>query len=339
MILVTGGAGFIGSNFVLDWCAGHDEPVVNLDKLTYAGNLENLAPLAGDPRHVFVHGDIGDRTLVARLLAAAPAAARSSTSPPRPTSTARSTARPPSSQTNVVGTFTLLEAARAYWSALPEPERDRVPLPARLDRRGLRHRSAPTTGVHRDDALRPELPVLGLEGRVRPPRARLPPHLRPAHARRPTARTTTALPVPREADPADDPQRARGQAAAGLRRRPERARLALRRRPLRGAARRPRDGPRPARPTTSAATPRQANLEVVARDLRAARRAAPRGGAAAPRADHLRHTTAPATTAATRSTRRRSAASSAGRRARPSRPACAGPSRGTSTNGDWVAAR
>ena len=59
-ILVTGGAGFIGSNFVLDWLAHSDEPVINLDALTYAGNLENLAALQGDPRHIFVQGDIGD---------------------------------------------------------------------------------------------------------------------------------------------------------------------------------------------------------------------------------------------------------------------------------------
>ena len=77
MILVTGGAGFIGANFVLDWLAATGEPVVNLDKLTYAGNLGNLAALAGDARHVFVRGDIGDRALVDALLAAAPAARRS----------------------------------------------------------------------------------------------------------------------------------------------------------------------------------------------------------------------------------------------------------------------
>ena len=69
MILVSGGAGFIGSNFVLDWLAQSDEPVINLDKLTYAGNLENLANLQGDARHVFVQGDLGDRALVERLLA------------------------------------------------------------------------------------------------------------------------------------------------------------------------------------------------------------------------------------------------------------------------------
>ncbi|MFM9026167.1 MAG: GDP-mannose 4,6-dehydratase, partial [Planctomycetaceae bacterium] len=69
MLLVTGGAGFIGSNFVLDWLAADGEPVVTLDKLTYAGNLANLAALEGDARHRFVHGDIGDRELVERLLA------------------------------------------------------------------------------------------------------------------------------------------------------------------------------------------------------------------------------------------------------------------------------
>ena len=67
-IMVTGGAGFIGANFVLDWLAHRDEPVVNLDKLTYAGNLANLTSLQGDPRHVFVRGDIGDRALVRKLL-------------------------------------------------------------------------------------------------------------------------------------------------------------------------------------------------------------------------------------------------------------------------------
>jgi dTDP-glucose 4,6-dehydratase len=117
MILTTGGAGFIGSNFVLDWLAGSDEPVLNLDKLTYAGNPANLASLRGDPRHLFVQGDIGDAALVARLLdehrprAVVNFAAESHVD--------RSIHGPGDFiQTNVVGTFHLLEAVRGYWSGL-----------------------------------------------------------------------------------------------------------------------------------------------------------------------------------------------------------------------------
>jgi len=116
-ILVTGGAGFIGANFVLDWLAQADEPVINLDKLTYAGNLENLASLEGDARHLFVHGDIGDSALVARLLrehqprAILNFAAESHVD--------RSIHGPEDFiETNIVGTFRLLEAVRAYWSGL-----------------------------------------------------------------------------------------------------------------------------------------------------------------------------------------------------------------------------
>lgn len=123
-ILVTGGAGFIGSNFVLDWIAGTGEPVVNLDALTYAGNLRNLASLQGDARHVFVHGDIGDRALVDRLLAQhhpraiVHLAAESHVD--------RSIHGPGTFiKTNVEGTFALLESARAYWSALQGDERAR----------------------------------------------------------------------------------------------------------------------------------------------------------------------------------------------------------------------
>jgi dTDP-glucose 4,6-dehydratase len=122
MILVTGGAGFIGSNFVLDWLAANDEAVINLDKLTYAGNLNNLASLEGDRRHVFVHGDICDADLVSTLLAshkprailhfAAESHVDRSIHGPAEFVT-----------TNVNGTFTLLEAARAYWSGLPDQER------------------------------------------------------------------------------------------------------------------------------------------------------------------------------------------------------------------------
>jgi len=120
MILVTGGAGFIGANFVLDWLAAQDEPVVNVDKLTYAGNLDNLASLQGDTRHVFVQGDIGDAALINGLLkqhqprAVVNFAAESHVD--------RSIHGPEDFiQTNVLGTFRLLEAVRGYWSGLDTP--------------------------------------------------------------------------------------------------------------------------------------------------------------------------------------------------------------------------
>jgi dTDP-glucose 4,6-dehydratase len=122
MIFITGGAGFIGGNFVLDWLAQHDEPVVNLDKLTYAGNLQTLANLQQDPRHHFVRGDIGDRELVLSLLmqfkprAVINFAAESHVD--------RSISGPEAFiQTNVLGTFRLLEAVRTYWSALDDAQR------------------------------------------------------------------------------------------------------------------------------------------------------------------------------------------------------------------------
>ena len=123
MILVTGGAGFIGSNFVLDWLAQSSEPLVNLDALTYAGNTENLASLAGDDRHVFVRGDICDGALVDRLLAehrpraVVHFAAESHVD--------RSIHGPAEFiRTNVQGTFTLLEAVRSHWSTLDAGERE-----------------------------------------------------------------------------------------------------------------------------------------------------------------------------------------------------------------------
>jgi dTDP-glucose 4,6-dehydratase len=117
MILVTGGAGFIGANFVLDWLAQHDEPVVNLDKLTYAGNLENLASLQGDARYMFVAGDIGDRALVDRLLAEH--RPRAIVNFAAESHVDRSIHGPEDFiQTNVVGTFHLLESVRAYWGEL-----------------------------------------------------------------------------------------------------------------------------------------------------------------------------------------------------------------------------
>jgi dTDP-glucose 4,6-dehydratase len=121
MILVTGGAGFIGSNFVLDWLAQGDESVLNLDALTYAGNTENLKSLDGDARHVFVHGDICDRPLVERLLAAH--RPRAIVHFAAESHVDRSIHGPADFiRTNVEGTFTLLEAARCHWSALPAGE-------------------------------------------------------------------------------------------------------------------------------------------------------------------------------------------------------------------------
>ena len=118
-VLITGGAGLVGSNFVLDWLVQSDEPVINLDKLTYAGNLGNLSTLQGDPRHLFVHGDICDRVLVSSLLdkyqprAIVHFAAESHVD--------RSIHGPGDFiRTNVEGTFSLLEAARAYLSGLDD---------------------------------------------------------------------------------------------------------------------------------------------------------------------------------------------------------------------------
>src|ERR1051326_5266196 len=121
-ILVTGGAGFVGSNLILQWLSCESSPVINLDKLTYAGNLRNLEQIAADPRYTFVHGDIADRQLVAELLtnrrprAIVHLAAESHVD--------RSIHGPDDFvRTNVNGSFNLLEEARAYWTELPTGER------------------------------------------------------------------------------------------------------------------------------------------------------------------------------------------------------------------------
>jgi dTDP-glucose 4,6-dehydratase len=118
MIFVTGGAGFIGSNFVLDWLTNFSETVLNLDKLTYSGNLSNLASVQGNPHHIFVQGDISDGTLVENLMrahqprAVVHFAAESHVD--------RSIHGPEDFiQTNIVGTFRLLEAVRTHWNKLP----------------------------------------------------------------------------------------------------------------------------------------------------------------------------------------------------------------------------
>jgi dTDP-glucose 4,6-dehydratase len=121
-ILVTGAAGFIGGNFVLDWLTQSDETVINLDKLTYAGNLDTLKSLQNDARHVFIKGDIGDSILVAKLLeeyrprAVVNFAAESHVD--------RSIMGPSDFiQTNIVGTFNLLESVRGYWISLSDEDK------------------------------------------------------------------------------------------------------------------------------------------------------------------------------------------------------------------------
>ena len=123
MLLVTGGAGFIGSNFVLSTLAATGEAIVTLDKLTYAGNLKNLETIAGDARHAFVKGDICDRALLRKLLAGH--RPRAIVHFAAESHVDRSIDGPGEFvQTNVVGTFSLLEEARAWWGALPAAEKE-----------------------------------------------------------------------------------------------------------------------------------------------------------------------------------------------------------------------
>jgi dTDP-glucose 4,6-dehydratase len=123
MILITGGAGFIGANFVLDWLAQGGDPILNLDKLTYAGNLETLSSLDGHPGHVFVRGDIGDSALIDQLLAGN--RPRAVVNFAAESHVDRSIHGPEDFvQTNVLGTFRLLESVRGYWSGLPAPQKE-----------------------------------------------------------------------------------------------------------------------------------------------------------------------------------------------------------------------
>ena len=126
-ILVTGGAGFIGTNFVLDWIAAGDEPVINVDKLTYAGNLRNLQAVADNPQHEFVRADIADEDAVASLLSAH--RPRAIVHFAAETHVDRSIHGPEDFiRTNVLGTFRLLEAALHFWRSLREEERHQFRL-------------------------------------------------------------------------------------------------------------------------------------------------------------------------------------------------------------------
>jgi dTDP-glucose 4,6-dehydratase len=152
-LLVTGGAGFIGANFVLDWLAASDEPIINLDKLTYAGNPETLASLQGDARHQLVQGDIGDSALVARLLAEH--RPRAVVNFAAESHVDRSIHGPGEFiETNIVGTFRLLEAVRGYWLQLPQEDMDRfVPRDDAISVIASEARQSTDRLVPRDDAI------------------------------------------------------------------------------------------------------------------------------------------------------------------------------------------
>ena len=256
MILVTGGAGFIGANFVLDWFAHSTEPVVNLDKLTYAGNLGSLAALAGDARHVFVRGDIGDRSLRRRAARARIARARSSTSRPRATSTGRSTARRLSSRPT--------SSARSRCSRPRARSGRRCPRPSATHSASCTSRPTKSSARSRPDdppftettAYAPNCPYSASKAAAD--------HLVRAYHHTyglPTLTTNCSnnygpCQFPEKLIPLMIVNALAGKRAAGLRRRRERPRLALRRRSLRGDSRDARARRLRARRTPSAATPR-----------------------------------------------------------------------------------
>ena len=251
-ILVTGGAGFIGANFVLDWLRETGDAVVNLDKLTYAGNLENLAALEGDARHVFVRGDICDRALLDRLFAEH-----------RPRAVVHFAAESHVDRsihgpgefirTNIDGTFTLLEAARGYWSGLDRAARD-----------GFRFLHVSTDEVY--GSLGPADPPFAETTAYAPNSPYSASKAASDHLVR-AYHHTYGLPVlttncsnnygpyqfPEKLIPLVIANALARQAAADLRRRHERARLALRGGSLRGDSRRARAAGGWGKPTTSAA--------------------------------------------------------------------------------------
>ena len=226
MILVTGGAGFIGANFVLDWLAQSDEAVINLDILSYAGNLENLAVLAGDERHIFVRGDIGNTVLVSDLLrryrprAVVHFAAESHVD--------RSIHGPETFiQTNIVGTFRLLEAVRSYWHELDEKARkDFRFLHISTDEvYGSLAKGEPAfTEAHQ---YQPNSPYSASKARQRPSGARISSYLWPACTHHKLLEQLRSLSISRKAYPPHDRQCAWRQAFACLWRRPADSRLVV----------------------------------------------------------------------------------------------------------------
>ena len=331
-VLVTGGAGFIGSA-VCRHLVGAGVNVLNVDVLTYAGNLASLSTIDNAPNYRFARIDICDRRAIAEAfetfrpdhvihLAAESHVDRSITGSDA------------FIQTNIIGTFSMLEAARAYWLGLPLGKARRVPLPACVDRRGLwlARRRGP---VRRDDALRSELALFRVEGRVRSPRLGLGAHLRLPGRHLELLQQLRPLSFPRKADPARHSQRHPREAAAGLRRGSERARLALCRGPC--ARARSHRQPRPHRREVQRRRPqRAAQHRRRAPHLRDPRPSAPDGSPVRARSSPS-SPTGPGTISATRSTPPSSSANSAGGRSRPSRAASRRRSAGISTtNGGGV---
>ncbi len=235
-VLVTGGAGFIGSNFVRRALTGAypqlaDAEVVVLDLLTYAGTLTNLTPVLDSPRLRFVEGDIRDAALVESLMAGTDAVVHFAAESHVDRSIAGAA---DFISTNVTGTHILLQAALDAGVAA---------VRARLHRRGLR--LDPARLLARDPPAGAELALLGVQSLIGPARPRLPPHPRPAGVHHPLLEQLRAPPVPREGHPAVRHQPARRRHRPALRRRAQRPRLAPRRRPLpRHRARARRRAPR-----------------------------------------------------------------------------------------------
>ena len=224
-VLVTGGAGFIGSAVVRYLVGEERVEVLNVDKLTYASNLASVAPVSHDSRYALLKADICDSGRMAAAfadfqpdgvihLAAETHVDRSITGSAA------------FIETNIVGTYVLLEAARRYFEGLPGERREEFRF-LHVSTDEVYGSLGTRRPVHRDHALRSELALLGEQGRVRSSGAGLAPHLRAADHHLQLLQQLRSVSVPRKADPADDPQCAGGQAAARLRQRPQCARLAL----------------------------------------------------------------------------------------------------------------
>ena len=271
-ILVTGGAGFIGSAVVRQAIAdGHE--VVNLDALTYAANLANLDGVAGSNRYAFEKADIRDRGALDAIFAkhrpdaVMHLAAESHVD--------RSIDGPAAFiDTNIIGTYTLLEAARAYWRPRRQADDFRFHHVSTDEVFGDARRRGQ---VHRDDALRAELALFGVEGRERPPGARLARDLRAAGGAVELLEQLRAVPLPREADPGGDPQRARRPRDPGLRQGRERPRLAVRRGPRDRAPRRACERGRLGESYNIGGNAEAQNIEIVQPHLRADGRDEPGG--------------------------------------------------------------